>query len=346
MAGLFSRWREKRRARRDAEEAREAERGEHVRPEHADRESVGDPGAVGRESTGDAGAVGGTECEDRPSWETMADVSSQQSSVIEPAQSESTEKAAAERARPVTLDATLAAAVDIARDAILEVAGEGEVGDYIGVIAEGHRLATHSFACTAPGYRGWHWIAVLSRAPRSKKVTVCETALLPGDDALLPPAWLPWDERLQPGDVGPRDVLPKLDDDPNLEPGYEETDDDETDRLALYELGLGRERVLSPVGRRNAAERWNTGEGGPDTQYSKEADGKCGSCGYLIALAGSMRQGFGVCANEWSPRDGNVVSLEFGCGAHSETDTPNEAHTPPVPVIDELTMEPMAFSAR
>ena len=27
---------------------------------------------------------------------------------------------------------------------------------------------------------------------------------------------------------------------------------------------------------------------------------------------------FGACANEWSPSDGLVVSLDHGCGAHSE----------------------------
>ena len=36
-----------------------------------------------------------------------------------------------------------------------------------------------------------------------------------------------------------------------------------------------------------------------------------------------MRQMFGVCANEWSPSDGKVVSLDHGCGAHSQTDVPS-----------------------
>ncbi|MBR7503695.1 DUF3027 domain-containing protein, partial [Mycobacterium tuberculosis] len=66
--------------------------------------------------------------------------------------------------------------------------------------AEGTRLVTHHFVCTDPSYRGWRWVAVLARAPRSKKVTVCETALLPGPDALVAPEWVPWDQRLEPGD--------------------------------------------------------------------------------------------------------------------------------------------------
>ena len=28
---------------------------------------------------------------------------------------------------------------------------------------------------------------------------------------------------------------------------------------------------------------------------------------------------FGACTNEWSPSDGKVVSVDHGCGAHSQT---------------------------
>ncbi|GAB3557048.1 DUF3027 domain-containing protein [Spelaeicoccus albus] len=245
----------------------------------------------------------------------------------------------APRKRKPASDAILIAAVDIARQAILEVAADGEVGDHIGASMEGDRLVTHSFVCTAKGYRGWYWIAVLTRVPRSKKVTVCETALLPGDDALTAPEWLPWDERLKPGDVGPRDVLPYLDDDPNLEPGYEETNDDDSDRLALYELGLGRERVLSPEGRQSAAERWEAGENGPNSETARNSDMKCSSCGYLMLLAGSLRRQFGVCANAWSPQDGQVVSLDHGCGAHSETRATDSRPEVAPPVVDEMAFD-------
>lgn len=256
---------------------------------------------------------------------------------VSPSTSPST--STAPRKRKPASDATLMAAVDIARAAILEVADAGEVGDHIGASMEDDRLATHSFVCTAKGYRGWYWIAVLTRVPRSKKVTVCETALLPGDDALTAPEWLPWDERLKPGDVGPRDVLPYLDDDPNLEPGYEETDDDNSDRLALYELGLGRERVLSPEGRQNAADRWEAGENGPDSDTARNSDMKCSSCGYLMLLAGSLRRQFGVCANAWSPQDGQVVSLDHGCGAHSETRAAQSHTEVAPPVVDEMAFD-------
>ena len=45
---------------------------------------------------------------------------------------------------------------------------------------------------------------------------------------------------------------------------------------------------------------------------------RCGSCGFYLQLAGSMRQAFGVCGNEYAPDDAQVVSVDHGCGAHSE----------------------------
>ena len=102
------------------------------------------------------------------------------------------------------LDPACAAAVDLARDAV-----EGDhIGEHLGVVAEGERVVTHYFECTLPGYRGWRWAVTVARAPRSKTVTVCETVPLPGDGALLAPTWVPWHERLQPGDLGVGDLMP------------------------------------------------------------------------------------------------------------------------------------------
>ena len=62
-------------------------------------------------------------------------------------------------------------------------------------------------------------------------------------------------------------------------------------------------------------------------------------------MSGSMRTVFGVCANEWAPDDGRVVSLDHTCGAHSETDAPKQGTQWPVRPsrIDEgaLDAEPM-----
>src|SRR5262245_8530323 len=80
-------------------------------------------------------------------------------------------------------DAACAAAVDEARAAILDE----HVGEHLGVVAEGDRVATHYFECTMPGYLGWRWAVTVARAPRARNVTICETVLLPGEGALLAP---------------------------------------------------------------------------------------------------------------------------------------------------------------
>ena len=237
----------------------------------------------------------------------------------------------------LTPDEVCAAAADIALTAAVDIAGDVAVGEHLGVVADGDRVVTHHFACRRPGYRGWHWAVTVTRVPRSKNVTVSEVVLLPGADAVLAPVWLAWSDRLRPGDLGATDQLPFRDDDPLLEPGFHQTDDDEADQLSQWELGLGRTRVLSRLGRDDAAMRWYRGPQGPGSEEAIHSQAACWSCGYLVALGGSMRQMFGVCANEWSPSDGKVVSLDHGCGAHSETDVEKVEPEPlPAPILDEF----------
>jgi len=242
-------------------------------------------------------------------------------------------------------DAVCAAAVEPAAEAARQVAEPGAVGDHLGVVAEGQRTATHFFECRSPGYRGWRWAVTVARAPRARHATVSEVVLLPGPDAVQAPQWLPWAERIAPGDLGADDALPYRADDPYLEPGYAPTGDD--DEVAHWELGLGRVRVLSPQGRDAAATRWYLGDRGPSAQEAVSAAAPCSSCGYFLALGGSLRQLFGVCANEWSPSDGRVVSLDHGCGAHSETDVERVEPAPlPVPILDEIGHEAVVLPAR
>lgn len=240
-------------------------------------------------------------------------------------------------------DAVLSTAVDLARSAAQEVAEVPDlVGEHLGVVVEGERLLAHRFASRAPGYRGWTWTVTLARVPRGRTATVCEVDLLPDEDALLAPAWVPWSERLRPGDLGPGDALPYLPDDDRLDPGYAATGAVDDDRVAIDELGLGRARVLSRVGRSEAAERWYTGPHGPTAPVAVAAAQPCSTCGFLVLMAGSMRTVFGVCANEWSPDDGSVVSMDHGCGAHSETDVPQLSTDWPAPPRpdDDLELVP------
>jgi hypothetical protein len=227
---------------------------------------------------------------------------------------------------PPSRDAVLSSAVDLARGAVLEIAPAEHVGDHVGVTTDTDGLATHTFACLARGYHGWAWAVTVAVVPHGEVATVSEVVLLPGDGAILAPPWVPWTERVRPGDLNPGDLYPTAPEDPRLEPGYGGSDaleaDDETAststplRPEQWELGLGRETVLSPYGRGVAADRWYDGDFGPDSPMSKAAPGQCRGCGFLMPIGGLVGQAFGVCANEFGA-DGRVVALGYGCGAHS-----------------------------
>lgn len=260
------------------------------------------------------------------------------------------------RTRSRTPDRLCAEAVELAREAAAEAARPHPLGPYLGAVAEGDRLVTHLFASEEPGYPGWRWGVTVARASRARYVTVDEVALIPGPDALLAPEWVPWSERLRPGDLGPGDLLPTDSDDPRLEPGYSGQDEPPPNSVAAdddpgpeqrgavadvaRELGLDRPRVLSWFGLREAADRWEE-RFGPDTPMAQAAPASCQTCGFLVPLAGSLRQAFGVCANEYSPADGRVVSLAYGCGAHSEAAEMPKPPAPAPPVIDHMGADPL-----
>lgn len=204
---------------------------------------------------------------------------------------------------------------------------DAAVGGHVEAVVEDDGAVTHWFAAAQGGYRGWRWAVTLAGP---EPVTVSEVVLLPGPDAMVAPAWVPWEERIRPGDLGPGDLLPGSDDDVRLVPGYVGSDDPAVEDVA-WEIGLGRERVLSRVGREDAAERWHDGPHGPGSEMARSAPAHCGTCGFLIPLAGSLRGAFGVCGNAYAPADGAVVEVGFGCGAHSDV---RAEVTSPVAVAD------------
>lgn len=341
-------------------------------------------------------------------------------------------------ARSARPDKLCADAVELAREAVEAAAGPGRVGEYIEAVADGDRVVTHFFECQEDAYRGWRWAATVARASRAKHVTLDETVLLPGPEALLAPEWVPWSERLRPGDLGPGDLLPTEADDLRLEPGVAHGAGGASEPVAAEvapagsagagagevrpsedevgepsersegaepsegagpsegaedgagvggtgagagvgaepgaesagvaepasaaesvsaaepaavryvtpppsrgeivavgeELGMGRPRVLSRYGVETAADRWEE-QYGSGTPMAQSAPASCMTCGFLMPLAGRLRQAFGVCANEYSPADGHVVSLAYGCGGHSEAAVMPRPPQPPPPVIDE-----------
>jgi hypothetical protein len=100
-------------------------------------------------------------------------------------------------ARPAPVaDEVLLASVDLARAALLEVTPADTVGDPVGHVAEDDHVLSLFFDSKLRGYPGWHWTVTLSRVGDAETVTVLETELMPGEDALLAPEWVPWSERL------------------------------------------------------------------------------------------------------------------------------------------------------
>jgi hypothetical protein len=342
-------------------------------------------------------------------------------------------------------DQACADAVELARAAAEADAGAGLVGAHVGMEAEGDRIVTHLFESLDPAYVGWRWAVTVARASRSRTVTVSESVLLPGPEALLAPTWVPWTERVRPGDLKAGDLLPARSDDERLVPavaiageaGLLDWDESYAWRLRDTVPGVSGEpdaaagdsaqpgddaagraseddqngeagpsqpdqadagqaaadasqaalrpsqaapapaaasgesrgraqsgrsrsrrrsgsrdrdrtdrtpgvlrpaRVLSAVGRDEAAIRWYTGDQGPNSELASAAPANCLTCGFMIRLSGPLGQVFGVCANEFAPDDGKVVSFDHGCGAHSDGAVAAEPAAPDMaaPTVDEL----------
>ncbi|NEG95619.1 DUF3027 domain-containing protein [Bifidobacterium sp. SMB2] len=291
----------------------------------------------------------------------------------------------------------------LARAVACEVADEtSHVGDFLGSTELGDGVSDFRFASNIVGYEGWQWSVTLYHDVERDAWTVNESSLVPGEDSLMPPKWIPWKDRLLPTDLAVTDALGTEPDDPRLEDGEEalkaveesigehgakpaaasaeptedptstsepaETPQDEDDvkseeptddagqssektdsegngdadttadtdaaksavkdELAqtaaiAKEFELSRRRVLTPLGRAQAAQRWYSGPHGPKSLSTKTADGlACQTCGFFVPLAGELNLMFGVCANKWSPDDGRVVSRDHGCGEHSEIEPP------------------------
>lgn len=211
-------------------------------------------------------------------------------------------------------------ALDMAKQAVIEDAGKREyVGEFYSIDSDEERIATYLFEAKLPGYDGWRWAVTVAKVDEQSAPTICDVVLLPGTKALLAPNWIPYSQRIQPGDLGVGDVVPTAADDERLTQGYAALpEDEELDITQLFEFGLGRARVLSVIGRDAASKRWYEGDRGPKTPIARSAPKPCQSCGFFIPIAGSLRTTFGVCSNAISPEDARVVSFDHGCGAHSE----------------------------
>jgi len=75
------------------------------------------------------------------------------------------------------------------------------VGEYLGLTYEDPTAATHRFLANLPAIQGWQWAVVMAAYPGAINATISEVVLVPGPTALLAPQWVPWDQRVKPGDL-------------------------------------------------------------------------------------------------------------------------------------------------
>ena len=256
----------------------------------------------------------------------------------------------------------------IAKAVAIEVADEdNQVGDFVEAIDLGDDVTDFRFETRVRGYEGWQWSVTLYHDVELDHWTVNESSLVPTDKALRPPAWIPWKDRLEPTNLAVTDSIGTEPDDPRLEEGFRATDagegapaetpemseTSETSKKdvedAVEEFELSRRHVLTPLGRAQTAKRWYEGPRGPKSLSTKTADGNpCSTCGFFIPLKGELNLLFGVCANKWSPDDGRVVSVDHGCGEHSEIEPPEPSHlwVQSKPAFDDLHIDIIAQAPR
>ncbi len=290
----------------------------------------------------------------------------------------------------------------IAKAVAIEVADEdNQVGDFAQAIELDDCVTDFRFETNVRGYEGWQWSVTLYHDAELDRWTVNESSLVPTENALRPPEWIPWKDRLEPTDLAVTDSIGTDPDDPRIEEGFRKTqpesvpdepqndvqddsvqeprnesdatevpeethrdasapddaqEDAESARTseedldeAIQTFDLSRRHVMTPLGRSQTAKRWYEGPRGPKSLSTKTADGNpCSTCGFFIPLKGELNLLFGVCANKWSPDDGRVVSLDHGCGEHSEIDPPEPSRlwVQSKPAFDDLHIDIIAQSPR
>ncbi|HIW94973.1 MAG TPA: DUF3027 domain-containing protein [Candidatus Corynebacterium gallistercoris] len=202
-------------------------------------------------------------------------------------------------------------ASELARDVIVETGGD-QVGEQLGVTAVEAGVAIYRFANKVPGYKGWEWTVVLASVPGSGEITVNEVSLQAGKDAALAPEWVPYEDRIRPGDLGPGDILPPKQDDERLAKWSELQEGDG------FLRNPRSERTLSHAGVSEALERWRKGAFGPQSDFAQQADKACETCAFYLPFD-AVENAVGVCSNEYAA-DGRVVQEDYGCGAHSATE--------------------------
>ena len=131
---------------------------------------------------------------------------------------------------------------DIAVAALREITSEDSIGEAIGRTENEDGTLNLIFACLLPGYPGWQWNVSIGRVDGDAP-TAIEADLLPTEDALVAPEWVPWSLRLADfleaqraaAEAGielegaPADLVIVSDDDDDDDEDDDDDDDDEDD---------------------------------------------------------------------------------------------------------------------
>lgn len=84
---------------------------------------------------------------------------------------------------------------EFAQEAARLTGGRRAVGDYVRTEEEEPGLRSYIFQSTLRGYVGWFWSVTIYQ-PEGQEPTISEVVMMPGDEALVAPKWVPWSERL------------------------------------------------------------------------------------------------------------------------------------------------------
>ncbi len=84
---------------------------------------------------------------------------------------------------------------ELALAALREVTPEPTIGEPAGSDVSEDGVMSLRFENRLAGYPGWYWTVSLAQVDDAAP-SVLEVELLPGDDALLAPEWVPWAVRL------------------------------------------------------------------------------------------------------------------------------------------------------
>ena len=121
---------------------------------------------------------------------------------------------------------TGSAHAELARRALTEITPPDTIGAELEPVDEVDGVVSVRFATLLPGYPGWAWTVSVAQV-EGEEPTVLEVELLPGDDALVAPEWVPWADRLAA--QGADDDESDEDEDDESEDDDESDDEDDSD---------------------------------------------------------------------------------------------------------------------